>query len=438
MREWLQRSVPIIRGRAAPGAGRSVAVNAPFDPQSQSDDTRDAIAFVERIGRALHRFGAPANRLENVLEVLSRELNLSGSFFSTPTAALYAYDLPGQLGYARLQRVHDHQLDLAKVAQLDQLFNQVLERGISLADATREVDRISDAPPIYPGWLTVLCVATASVAATPYFGGGAPECLVAGACGLVLGVVGLVTQRSMAFRRLYEPLGALLVSLIAIALAPVLGASSSMSTLAGLIVLVPGFALTIGATELALNHPASGTARLAGAMMTLLMLTMGVILGRQIATVVFGFDTAAIAPTPPADWLRWVAIPVAGLSLGVLFRIAPRDLPWSVAAVAMPFLAFEFGLGDIGREASTFVGALIAGCFANLFARVLDRPSLIVRLPGILVLVPGATGLVSLDAIAGGNAELGVETFFRVAMTATALVAGYFASNAVLPPRKAL
>lgn len=418
------------------------AVNAPFEsagePGDLSERSRSAIVFVERIGRALHRFGAPANRLEDVLEVLSRELRLEGSFFSTPTAVLYAYDLPGQLGFARLQRVHDHQLDLAKLAALDRLFNRVLEGGIELEAATAEVERISSAPAPYPSWSMVSCIALAAAASAPFFGGGAAECLLAGVCGLLLGLLGLATQRFATLLRLFEPLGALLVSLLAVALASKIGASSSIATLAGLIVLVPGFSLTIGATELALNHPASGTARLAGAMMTLLMLTMGVILGRQLATVVFGFDAVSVAATPPPDWLRWSAIPVAGLSLGVLFKTAPRDLPWSVAAVALPFLAFEFGLGDIGREASTFVGAVIAGCFANLFARVLDRPSLIVRLPGILVLVPGSTGLVSLDAIAGGNAELGVETFFRVAMTATALVAGFFASNAVLPPRKAL
>jgi uncharacterized membrane protein YjjP (DUF1212 family) len=413
-------------------------VNAPFDPQASTEHQRAAIRFVETLGRALHRHGAPANRLEDVLLVLSRELGLEGSFYSTPTAVLYAYDLPGQQAYARLQRVHDHQLDLAKLARLDRLFNRVLEGGVDLDAATAEVQRIVDAPGPYPAWLSVACIALASASAAPFFGGSFAEVGLAGLAGLLLGLTGLVTGLSVGLRRLFEPLGAFVVSLAAIVLAREFGASSSVATLAGLIVLVPGFSLTIGATELALNHPASGTARLAGALATLLMLTMGVILGRQIGTVVLGFEAATPLSGAPPDWLRYSAIPLAGLALGILFRTAPRDLPWSVAAVALPFLAFELGLGDIGREASTFVGALIAGCFANLFARVLDRPSMIVRLPGILVLVPGSTGLVSLDAIAGGNAELGVESFFRVAMTATALVAGFFASNAVLPPRKAL
>ena len=104
----------------------------------------------------------------------------------------------------------------------------------------------------------------------------------------------------------------------------------------------------------------------------------------------------------------------------------------------LPFLAFKAGVADLGLEASIFLGALIAGVFSNVFARWKNRPSLIVRLPGILILVPGATGFLSLESVANGNVLEGVEAMFRVGITATALVTGFLVSNAVLPPRKAL
>jgi uncharacterized membrane protein YjjB (DUF3815 family) len=84
------------------------------------------------------------------------------------------------------------------------------------------------------------------------------------------------------------------------------------------------------------------------------------------------------------------------------------------------------------------LGGLIAGCFGNVFARVLDRPSMVVRLPGILILVPGATGFLSLSELAQGDALQGIQTMFTVFQTATALVAGLLVSNAVISPRKVL
>lgn len=399
---------------------------------------REAVAFVQTLGNALHRFGAPANRLEDVLQVLSSELGLRGSFFSTPTAIFYAFDLPEHRQFARLVRVHGHELDLAKMADLDRLFNDVLEGRVELAEGTRRVEAIVERSPTYAPPIEVAAFALVPATAAAFFGGGLREALLAAICGLVLAGVFSLTRRRSNLGRLFEPLGALFVTLTAIALSNLLGASAWVGTLAGLIALVPGFSLTIGATELALNHPASGVARIAGALTTLMMLTMGVVLGQQLGTDVLGFAPIEepLAAMPPG--LPTLSLILAGVAIGVLFRTSPRDLIWSVVAVVLPYIAFEAGISELGREASIFVGGLIAGSFANLFGRWLDRPSMIVRLPGILILVPGATGLLSLESIAGGDQQAGIEMLFRVAITAVALVAGFFAANVVVPPRKAL
>lgn len=429
--------------RVAPSSAAAV-----IDPADQPSETaaaerltpreREAVAFVQTLGNALHRFGAPANRLEDVMQVLSAELGLRGSFFSTPTAIFYAFDLPEHRQFARLVRVHGHELDLAKMAELDRLFNDVLAGRVELAEGTRRVDEIVDRAPTWSPAVIVLAFALTSGAAAAFFGGTLRETALGAVCGLVLALTFAFTRRWTDLGRLFEPLGALLVTLTAVALSQAFGASAWVATLAGLIALVPGFSLTIGATELALNHPASGVARIAAGLTTLLMLTMGVLLGQQLGTDVLGFtpldEPVGLRPVG----LETVSLIVAGLSIGVLFRTAARDLVWSVVAVVLPYAAFEAGIAEFGREASIFVGGLIAGSFANLFGRFFDRPSMIVRLPGILILVPGATGLLSLESIAGGDQQAGIEMFFRVAMTATALVAGFFAANVVVPPRKAL
>lgn len=407
-------------------------------PDQEFDRNQQGIAFVAKLGSALHRYGTPANRLDEVLCVLSKELGLHGNFFSTPSAIFYSYDLPGERGFARLQRIYNHDLDLSKLSLLDRLFNEVVDGKVTLLDGAKEVDRIADSPPPYKKWLTFVSFGITSAMAATFFGGGLAEIFLSGAAGTSLGLLYLLAAKSQAIGRLFEPLGALVVSLTTLSLAGVLGASSDIATLAGIIVLVPGFSIAIGATELALGHPASGVARLAGAMVTFLMLTMGVLFSQQIVGL-WGVDGyVATTPTPLPEWVQPLALVVSGVTLGILFKASRRDLPWTVAAVLLPFLAFKAGVADLGLEASIFLGALIAGVFSNVFARWKNRPSLIVRLPGILILVPGATGFLSLESVANGNVLEGVEAMFRVGITATALVTGFLVSNAVLPPRKAL
>ncbi|PCJ54175.1 MAG: hypothetical protein COA70_05950 [Planctomycetota bacterium] len=407
-------------------------------PLQDSVSRQQGIDFVQKLGEALHRFGTPANRLDEVLFLISKELGLKASFFSTPSAIFYAYDLPEERGYARLQRVYDHELDLSKLARLDRLFNQVIDGDIPIQQAAAKVDVITSAPAPYPKFVTWLAFGATSAAAVNFFSGGFQETLLAGIAGLALGSLYVLAEYFVPLRRLFEPVGALLVSLTTVLLADTLGASSDLATLAGLIILVPGFSIAIGATELALKHPASGMARLAGAAVTLLMLTMGTMFGRQLGELMGFTPDIEVSLSPLPWWAQPVGLTVAGFSLGILFKIARRDLPWAVAAVFLPFLVFQAGVKEFSLEASIFLGALVAGAFSNVYARWKDRPSMIVRLPGILILVPGATGFLSLGDFASGDIMAGIEAAYQVGITATALVTGLLVSNILVPPRKAL
>lgn len=409
----------------------------PGEPEDELRE-QEGIAFVQKLGGALHLHGAPANRLDDVLMLLSRELGLKASFFSTPSAIFYAYDLPGERGFARLQRVFGHDLDFSKLARLDRLFNRVIDREVALPEATAEVDRITAAPAPYSSVVTWLAFVLVSGAAARFFDGGVAEMLLAGAAGAALGSLYVLSRGHESLRRLFEPLGALLVSFTTTALAVRLGASADVATLAGLIVLVPGFSLTIGAAELAQQHPVSGLTRLASAAITLLMLSMGVIFGRELGGLFAGEAGAELVAATLPGWTEVAALLVSGLALGVLFRAERRDLPFTVMAVLVPYLGFQLGAEQLGLEARVFLGGLLSGVFANLYARVLNRPALILRLPGLLILVPGATSFLSLSEIAAGDALEGVSMLFRVGMTLISLVTGLLAANVLVPPRKAL
>ena len=413
---------------------------APADPPT-GEALEKGIEFTEKLGRALHRHGAPAHRLEGVLQLLSSMLGLRAEFFSTPSAIFYAYDLPGERSVAHLQRVYGQDLDLGKLSRLDRLFNDVLFGKVALADAPARLDAIEAEPPTYPGWLTWLAFAATSFAAARIFDGGLPEMLLAAVAGAMLGALHQLARVSEPIGRLFEPLGAMLVAATTYLAASALGAAPDLALLAGLVILVPGFSLTIGATELAMKHPVSGVGRLAGAMMSVLFLGMGVLFGRALALWLMpeaGDALTRETVVALAGWTEPAVLLLAGMSLGVLFRAAPRDLPFCTAAVFVPWIGYQFGFDRLGREAAVFLGALAAGVFSNVYARWLDRPSLVVRLPGILILVPGVTSFLSVTALLEDDPLTGVETMFRVAAAAIALVTGFLVANVAMPPRKVL
>ncbi|MBT4466297.1 MAG: threonine/serine exporter family protein [Planctomycetes bacterium] len=401
--------------------------------------TQDRIAFVQRMGKALHRYGAPAHRLEDALKAMSNELGLKGNFFTTPSAIMYSYDIPGENGIARLQRVHNNAIDLHRLSQLDKLFNDFLGTDLTVTAANARLDDILNENYGYNQITKLFAFTLTSGGASTFFGGNLGDVALSSICGFLLFLIFQWSQHRDAVRRLFDPLSATVISFVATAGAALLGANPNISTLAGIIVLVPGFSIIIGATELVLDHPVSGSARLARAGMTVMMLFIGVLFGSGLAQYLFDIDSLqqVVLPSMPV-WLPPLSIVIAGLGVGVLFNNSRRDLPWAVVAVCLPYLAMKFGLENLERAPSLFLSAVIVALFGNMFARAFDRPALTVLMPGILILVPGATSFLSITDIAGGNFETGLQSAFQVFISGAAIVAGFMTSSLLLTPRKAL
>lgn len=401
---------------------------------------QEGVQFALKLARALHIYGAPAHRLEAVMDVLSQEMGLRAHCMAMPTALLVSFDLPGEDGYAHLYRLHRNEQDFDKLARLDQLWNEVADGRMTPREGRQRIDEIDEQKPLYGRVLQMLCFGLSSAAASTFFGGGPQEMLLAGAAGFVLGVFLMIAGPRKELLGLHELLGAAVVAATAAAGAHLLGgqASADLATLAGLIILLPGFSLTIAVSELAQKNLVSGTARLAWSSLLLMMLAFGVLAGRTAIIKLMG---PLPATDPVADWPTWVpyaAIAVAGVTLGVLFQAQKRDLPWVTVAVCAPFLAMQAGIEGLGRELAVFLGALIAGAGSNLYARAFDRPATITRLPGILVLVPGSLGFLSITELMKGDPMRGLQDGFAVFVVAIALVTGLLVSNAIIPPRKAL
>jgi uncharacterized membrane protein YjjB (DUF3815 family) len=122
--------------------------------------------------------------------------------------------------------------------------------------------------------------------------------------------------------------------------------------------------------------------------------------------------------------------------LTVLLRAQLRDAVWIVIAGALAVGGSRVGVKFFGPEVGVFLGALTVGVASNWYARLLDRPATITEVPGILMLVPGSVGFRGLAALMDEKTLSGVDTTFKMILTAVALVAGMLMANIIAPPRR--
>ena len=97
-------------------------------------EARPEEAFVLALGRALHRYGTPAHRLEETLNRVCAHLGVEGQFFSQPTSIFAAFGAQ-ERQHTFLLRVEPGEVQLDRLARVQDVVAGVLSGALSPAQA---------------------------------------------------------------------------------------------------------------------------------------------------------------------------------------------------------------------------------------------------------------------------------------------------------------
>lgn len=395
-------------------------------------DPRLSEAFVLDLGRALHALGHPSHWLEDGMSRAAERLGLEGNFFTTPTSIIAAFGAPPHQT-THLLRVEPGAVHLERLARVIAVGHDVLGGRITPLQGSTELGEIMSSKPRYGRLLTAFAFALSGAAAGRFLGGGLHEVLTAAALGGALALLSFVAARFSAAQRMFEPIAVFFVSLSAAALSHQYTLSVYVTTLAAILVLLPGLTLTAAMAELSSQHLVSGTSRLTGAAVQFLGLAFGVVMGTRVAASFWG-AAAHVTPFALPQWTEWIALLAAPLAFTVLLRARPRDYPWILLTGVLAFFAGRYATRLFGAELGALHGALVAAGVSNLIARRRGTSPATTLVPAILLLVPGSVGFKSLTLMMNRDVLSGVEAAFRMISMVAALVAGLLTAGVLVPP----
>lgn len=404
--------------------------NAPARPDPR-------IRFLTMLGRSLHSYGIPSHRLETALTHAAARLDIRAEFLSTPTSLIAAYGEPGAQR-VELVRVHPGELQLDKLLDLDETVQALYRGDLTLEDADRRLMAVDTSPQRYGAVLTIAAFGVTAASACRFFGGAWLEVAVALGVGVMGGMVGWLAGRHEALARIQVLIISVLAAFLAGAATLWTGPMATGEVVLGaLIVLLPGLTLTTSLNELSTGHLVAGTARLVGSLATFVQIGVGVEVGRRLAELLTG-GVLHRSPPPLPDWSLWVMLGLTPLALGVLFRSRMRELPWIVLGSLVAFWSARLGVGWLGAGLGTALGALSVGLAGNLFARLAHKPSVVVTVPSLILLVPGSIGYRSLGQLMNNDLLTGLDTAFGALLVGVSLVSGLLLANVLLPSRNVL
>ena len=405
-----------------------------------ADDFYQKRRFIIELGKALHKLGSTAYRLEDNLLSIAHFLELRASFIITPTALTFILsDDEDDQQYNHLMRVTPGEIDLGSLARIDELVDELIKGERTLNEAIERLKEVNAKPRPYGPLLTFLAFGASSGAFAMLMHTSWHDVFWSTVLGFVVFAFVIWAEHSRRVTEMLEPIAAITTSMLA-SLISLFDPSINipMVILSSIIAFIPGLSLTVGLSELAARHLMSGTARIMDSIMVLFKIYFGAVLGMALGNLMWG-QASFIPPDTMPVWTSWLAVTTLSTSLVVLFKVRLKDAPWGMIAGYISFSVSIWASSYLGVALGAFVGAFALGVYSNLFSRIMNLPSSIVRLLGLVVLVPGSKVYIGLNSMVSGQQmlnvpDLGSQTF----LIFMSLVAGIIFSNVAMPHRKTL
>ena len=399
------------------------------------------VDFVVEVATRLHAYGTTAHRLEGAVMAVASRLGLECGAWSNPTGMILSFGEAGRgrRDTVRVVRMPPGETDLYKLAESDRIAEAVMAGEMDLASGHAALKAL-DRPGSWRGAAMAVfafglsAAAVAGLLRLPWL-----DIATAGLTGLLIGVLEIATATRPRLKEASDAIAAMVAGTVAVLVASLIGPLNLNTVIiASLIVLMPGMALTNAVNELTSQNLVSGTARFAGAMSTILKLVIGMMVALTAAQML-GLEPQVRASRPQPDWVEGLALLLGTYAFAVLFKAARRDYPLVMLSAASGYLISRFVGGEWGSTVGIFVAALVMTAAGNAYARWFNRPGAIVRMPGIIMLVPGSASLRGLLAVVQQqDAGAGQQLMVAALMILLALLAGLLFGNLLIPTRRNL
>ncbi|KAL9538221.1 hypothetical protein MBANPS3_011096 [Mucor bainieri] len=345
------------------------------------------------LGRLLLKCGCPCHRVDETLQHTSKLLELDASFSFLPDSVLITFTDGDETQSIMVKSPQG--FDNGKIAKINDIMNFFQRGELDLDRCLVLLHDVATAPPTCGVWATVTFFTLSSFTASAMmFGGTWIDACISGALGLLVAILYILSAHFPIYARVFEISASVVVAIITRALHNYCCFTSVV--LSAILILLPGYTMTVGVIELSARHVTTGIVRLVYAVFYAFQLAYGL----QVGSSVYN----AIDPSAPEDglcgqplvspWFYILLLPVLSIAIALSYGSSRKQWISQTLSATIAFCLSYF-LGKVIPDGQ-IVGSIAAfaiGLYSNFALKITGEPPLAPLCVGVTLLVPGSIGV---------------------------------------------
>ncbi|KAI9313987.1 hypothetical protein BX666DRAFT_568940 [Dichotomocladium elegans] len=420
---------------------------------ASNDPLKKRESIILLLGESLLKYGCPGHRAEDALVQMAQFFEMNCSFSLLPDTILATFH-DSSTHRRSIMIKPTSTLDFGKIGEIQLVMNEFLrQRRYDDDDSWLSacIEALMAILTLPPTWgLKGTCFSyfiSSCTACAMLFNGSWKDTLLSGILGLLVAGLTVLAGRRPIYGAVFEVSSSALVSAIARAFSR--HCCFSTVALSSILILLPGYAMTIAVMELSARRVTSGTIRLIYAVFIAFILAYGFQIGSRVYTsvaAIFGIADASddvdalCGKAPISPWFYIPLMPLLSLSIGMSYGSSIRQaLPQFGGAIIAFCLCYFLAkiVPDMSIVSST--AAFAVGLYAHFVLKLSKEPPLISMAVGITLLVPGSVGVRAAFAVLREQDEQITSTSdilfpIRMLSISLGLAVGLFASAMVVYP----
>ena len=406
-------------------------------------DYNTLLDLVADLGYRLAMNGAETFRVEESVNLITKAYGIESEAYAVPNCLIVSIETAEGKPMTRMRRIGFHGNNLDSVEKYSNLSRRICAEKPDLMLAKRWLEDTDASQIGHPQWIKLLGSFLSAFGFAIIFGCTLLDSLLAGLCGLVIGLLDIVMNHLHVNQFFRTIISAFVIAFVSYSLAGIgLVHNADTVIIGALMLLVPGLLFTNAMRDIIYGDTSSGMNRVVQVFLIAAAIAIGTAAAWGVSESIFGTHASLPALDHPIP-LQLVGSFIACVGFSILFNVHGFGIFLcafgSVLAWAVYVLILKYGGGDL---LAFFTAAVVASAYAEIMARIRKYPAISYLVIAVIPFIPGSSVYYTMThAVRGDTAafsEVGLHTIAITGVIAVGilLISTIFRVISILKNRK--